>query len=150
MAPQQSMVGIGFHYRQAFYRDEEKNRGFWGSISFAAVRVKNFLNFCERVVNDGGGVDTTQNPNAVANMTEAVNQSAWHFGKISPVPLTKTGVDDMEIKIGYEWLDLDPCYLASYVGVLVPTGNTPTAQYLWEPVVGQGHHWAYLGKFSGY
>ncbi len=140
MAPQQSMVGIGFYYRQSFYRDTEKNRGFWGSVSFAGVRVKNFLNFCEQVVNNGGGVDTTQNPNAVANMLQAVNQPAWHFGKISPVPLTKTGVADMEVKIGYEWLDFEPVHLESYAGVLVPTGNTPNGKYLWEPIVGQGHH----------
>lgn len=140
MAPEQSMMGVGFYYRQSFYRDTEKNRGFWGSVSFAAVRVKNFLKFCERVVNDGGGVDTTLNPNAVANMMEAVNQPAWHFGKISPVPLTKTGLADMEIKIGYEWLDFEPVHLESYAGVLVPTGNTPDGKYLWEPIVGQGHH----------
>lgn len=140
LAPVQSMVGVGFFYRQSFYRDNERSRGFWGSISFAAVRVKNFLHFCERVVIDGGGVDVTQNPNAVANMTEAVNQQAWHFGRISPVPLTKTGIADMEIKIGYEWLDFEPVHLESYAGVLVPTGNTPDGRFLWEPIVGQGHH----------
>ena len=52
----------------------------------------------------------------------------------------KTGVADVELKIGYDALCTECCFVNGYVGVLVPTGNRPQAKYVFEPIVGHNHH----------
>lgn len=44
--------------------------------------------------------------------------------------MKRTGLADMEVKLGYEWLQQEPCHLESYVGLILPTGNAPTGEYL--------------------
>ncbi len=142
--PETSQVGVGFYLRKAFSMNEEKGRGFFTSVSFPVIRVKNDLKFREDVLNDGGGALFSADENVVANMTEAFNQAEWNFAKISPFSLHKTGVADIEVKFGYEWIQQEPFHLESYLGVLIPTGNTPTGQFLFEPIVGQGRHWGLM------
>ncbi len=127
-----------------------KGRGFFTSISFPIVRVKNDLNFQEDIINDGGGADFSADENVFENMTEALNQPEWQFGKISPFAQHKAGVADIELKIGYEWIQQEPFHLESYLGILIPTGNKPSGEFLFEPIVGQGHHWGMLfGNATG-
>ncbi len=143
--PQQTVVGAGFQVRKAFAMNEEKGRGFYTSISFPIERVKNDLNFDEFIIRDGGGVDANRNfGTAVANMTEAFQQDAWAFGKIKMNGMSKTGVADVEFKVGYEWIQEEPFHLESYLGILIPTGNKPNAQFLFEPIIGHGHHWGIM------
>jgi hypothetical protein len=144
LCPEQSTFGFIFHGRKGFCQNEEKERGFWASVSFPVTRVQNKLNLKENVTNDGGGVDVTDSPAAVANMTEAFRQSAWNYGKIVCDKLSKTGVADVELKIGYEWLEHEPCHLESYVGIVIPTGNKPKGEYVFEPVVGNGKHFGLM------
>jgi hypothetical protein len=152
IAPRQTIVGAGFHWRHSIWRKEE--RGIWFSISFPVVHVKNQVNLTENVLNDGGGIFTSTDFTApVGNMKDALNQSAWKYGKISDCAddMKRTGVADLEIKIGYEWIDTDPCHLESYIGVHVPTGNRPKAVYLMEAVVGSGKHVGIMfGNSLGY
>ncbi len=154
--PQQTSIGLGLHHRMGFFQDDVKGRGFWSSISFPIESVRNKLKFEETILSDGGGVvaitDLAEGDVAYANMTEALQQSGWDFGKIvadsgcgdSCVSDKKTGVADIEFKIGYEWLEQSPCHLESYIGIKIPTGNKPTGEYLFEPVVGNGHHWGIM------
>ena len=149
--PEQSVVGAGFHVKQGFCINEERGRGFYASLSFPVLRVSNNMNLCENIENDGGGAHITFNNgtqivdyNVQANMTEALNQCDWLFGKISPCALKKTGVADLELKVGYEWIERSPYHLESYLGIKVPTGNKPNSEYLFEPVVGNGHHWGIM------
>ncbi len=144
--PKQSVIGLGFHYRQSFKRNEEKGRGFFFSFSTPIIRVKNDLNFTEKVLEDGGEPDETADENVVANMKEAFNQTEWKFGKITNKSMTKTRLADIEVKLGYEWLQHDPCHLESYIGVIIPTGNEPEGKFVFEPVVGYGKH---AGIMSG-
>ncbi len=142
--PETSQVGAGFYYRQAFCMNEDKGRGFFTSISFPVIRVKNDLKFREDIYNDGGGALFSADENVVSNMTEAFVQSEWQFGKISPFALHKTGVADIELKFGYEWIQQEPFHLESYLGALIPTGNAPNAEFLFEPIVGNGRHWGLM------
>lgn len=142
--PEQSTFGVILHGRKGFWQNEDANRGFWASLSFPVMRVKNKMNFKETITNDGGGVNVDASPVAVANMQEAFRQSAWKYGKIVCGDLEKTGVADVELKVGYEWLEHEPCHLESYVGVIIPTGNTPRGEYMFEPVVGNGKHFGLM------
>ena len=143
--PQTSAIGAGFYARKAFCMNEEKGRGFFTSISFPIVRVKNDLQLQEDIINDGGGVNLNADiDNVAANMTEALNQGQWQFGKISNFAMKKTGVGDIEWKLGYEWIQQEPFHLESYLGILVPTGNKFDGEYLFQPIVGHGRHWGIM------
>ncbi len=143
--PEQSVVGAGFQVRKAIGMNEEKGRGFYTSVSFPIERVKNNLRFQENIIRDGGGASPSRDSGtAVANMTEAFQQEEWAFGKISMFSQSKTGVADMEWKLGYEWIQEEPFHLESYLGMLIPTGNKPDGQFLFEPIVGHGRHWGIM------
>ncbi len=138
--PKQTVIGVGFGYRQSFCRDEEKNRGFWFAATAPLMRVKNDLNLCEKIDRDGGGANETADENVVANMKQAFNQKEWKFGKISPTSLKKTRLANIDLQIGYEKLNWEPCHMETYIGVHIPTGNKPEGEFLYEPVVGFGQH----------
>ncbi len=138
--PQQSVIGVGFHYRQSFKRNEEKGRGFFFSVSTPLTRVKNDLNFREKIITDGGEADKFADENSVATMKEAFNQKEWKFGKIKTESMTKTRLADIEVKLGYEWLQHNPCHMESYFGIVIPTGNRPDGEFVFEPIVGNGKH----------
>lgn len=154
--PRQTTFGIGLHYRQSFWRCEQKRRGFFFSISTPLTHLNNEFKLIEKVTNDGGGIDKNLSANAVANMTEAFNQPEWNFGRIASNLdscsswLKKTGLADIEVKLGMEWLEREPCHLESYIGILIPTGNKPQAKYLFEPIVGNGQHVGFMcGTYFG-
>lgn len=143
--PKQSIAGVGFHWRQGFWKNEEKGRGWWMSLSFPIVQVKNNMHFHETVVNNGGGViPQDQLPEGVIaypDLTAAFQQEGWNYGKIKiDGSLKKTRVADIDLRFGYEWLQYDPYHLESFVGIVIPTGNRPKAEHLFEPIVGNGGH----------
>ena len=144
LCPKQSVVGFALHGRKSFCRNEENDRGFWASASIPIERVKNRMNLRETVFDDGNGIDETQDENVVANMIEAFNQEEWNSCRIACGSLDKTGVADIELKLGYEWLSHDPCHLESYIGLIAPAGNKPCGKYLWSPVVGNGNHFGIM------
>jgi hypothetical protein len=78
----------------------------------------------------------------VGNMIDAFRQKGFLFGKIDDCAdaMKKTRVADMELKFGYEWLIHEPCHLESYIGLIIPTGNKPKGEYMFEAVVGSGKH----------
>jgi hypothetical protein len=144
IAPRQTVVGGGFHWRQSLWRSEEKGRGFWFDFSFPVENIKNEMNLTENItspvtINTAPG---TAGYIVANNMIAAFQQTGWNYGKIddSASAMKRTGVADIEIKFGYEWLDQKPCHVESYIGVIAPTGNKPTATYVFEAIVGNGGH----------
>lgn len=137
--------GLGFHWKQMFWYNDREDQWFYFDVSLPITQVRNQICIREDVLSNGGGINTNTatggSPNAVPNMTAAFNQSAWNFGKInSGCVMKKTGVADMEFKVAYQWLWEPTCNAAGYVGVLIPTGNTPMADFVFEPIVGHGGH----------
>lgn len=163
-APQRSVVGFGVDYKQAFaeYKD---GHYFWWEIAAPIVRVKTSMNLRENVINDGGGINTDFVPPAafvgedtgvpqgpVANMTEAFAQSLWNCGRIENCKCdTITRIADIDLRLGYDIVSHDTCYLESYLGILIPTGNKAKNKYVFEPVAGHNKHFGFLmGSNFGY
>lgn len=145
IAPQQSVIGFGLHARGSFWKNHGRGSGFWMSASTSIQHVKNSMNFCEFVSNAGGGVNETASDAAVANMTEAFQQEDWKFGKIvANSSMKKTGLADIEWKVGYEWLQHEPAHMESYLGLIIPTGNRNEAEYVFEPIVGRGKYFGVM------
>lgn len=54
---------------------------------------------------------------------------------------SKTGVADIDVVLGHEFLHDHDCYAGIGFGMTIPTGNTATGEYLFEPMVGNGGSW---------
>ncbi len=139
IAPQQSVVGLGLYYRQSFWKLHERGRGFWLSVSSPITHMKNNMNLTEVIVSDSDA-DTDLDPAAVNNMIDALNQPEWNFGKITTCAMKKTGLADIELKVGYEWLQHEPAHMETYIGVIIPTANKQTGEFVFEPIIGRGKH----------
>ncbi len=147
--PVQSVIGLGFYYKQSLWRNDDANRNLYFSVSTPIMRVKNDMNFHEDIISDGGGPNDSANTVVVANMQEAFMQSDWCFGKIGNKDMVETGLGDIEVKLAYEWLQRIPFRLESYIGIVIPTGNKPKSIFMFEPIVGNGHHWGFMYGSTG-
>ncbi|MCX5922124.1 MAG: hypothetical protein NTX86_02245 [Candidatus Dependentiae bacterium] len=74
------------------------------------------------------------------NMCDGFNNPDWCAGKIKCCgEKTKAGLDDIQIKIGYDFDCPKVDHIALYGVLTIPTGNRPTSYYLFEPLVGSKH-----------
>lgn len=59
-----------------------------------------------------------------------------------------TQLSDMQLAIGWNVLHQPRYHLGGSVRITIPTGNRPTGEFLFEPLVGNGHHWEVGGGLS--
>jgi len=63
----------------------------------------------------------------------------------------RNGVADVTIRLGYDGLCTECCYVNGYVGVLAPTGNRPNARLMFEPIIGHNRHVGFVfGSLMSY
>src|SRR5579885_302622 len=55
--------------------------------------------------------------------------------------LSKTGVADLELVLGYNAVCTDNGYFGLNIRTAAPTGNHPCGEFLFEPIVGNGGSW---------
>lgn len=145
--PRQTIAAVGIHYVQKLTAGTKTP--IWASLSFPIMQVRNEQHFCENVIDPGGG---DVQPGFVGSIGAALHgQTVFHnkhfmYGKVADCALKKTGVGDIELKIGRESVHTDICVLEGYGGLVIPTGNKPQAEFIFEPVVGNNHH---LGIIMG-
>jgi len=102
------------------------------------TRVLNYFKGCTDV--SFVGVHTTGDvlDNLAVNNTQAPLTKAKINGKRS-----ETGVADIDVKLGYKFLDKENYMVALNLGVTFPTGNEAKGNYVFEPIVGNGQHWGF-------
>ena len=136
LSPQQSFVGLGLNYRTHFGCGDE-NKGFFIDLTMPVYSVKNTMNLEEAVTNNGGGPLVAGGP---ANVTQAMNQAAWCFGRIDDAcDIRKTGISMIDVQVGYGW-GKEQAHMHSYLGAIIPTGNKVHSRKLFEPIIGWNHH----------
>jgi len=102
------------------------------SINTAVISTRNNMHIREKNVQNLGtvaGYDT---------VTESFSNSARLFGRICGTR-TKTGLDDIQIKVAYNPYKNECLYWDIYGLFGIPTGNGSKACYLFEPLVGSKH-----------
>lgn len=82
------------------------------------------------------------------NFTFGDMSEPWKFGKFSFCPRTKVELADLDIILGIAPIETDYAHLALFGQVVAPTGNRPKGKYIFEPIVGNGHHWELGGGIS--
>lgn len=60
--------------------------------------------------------------------------------RMSPFRLNETKLSEIQLALGYNLLFEDDYYLGLQLRGSIPTGSRPTGEFLFEPIVGNGHH----------
>lgn len=119
------------------------------------------LNFTEEVINPGvnGYVAGYFGPSAVPR-DQLLNRFT-DFASFSQVPKigndiefvplgnaiisnkhhTRVRLSDLQLAFGWNFIQCDDHHFGLNIRGSAPTGNRPEAIYLFEPIVGNGHHW---------
>ncbi len=123
--PERKVAGILF----TFYVDLCKQ--LWFGLNTAFMHVSHNLELKE--------LHRTQNGilPGFANACDAFNNPAWKYGKLSCHARTLNGLDDIQLKLGYDfYLEEDCNHATAYLVATAPTGKGDRAHYLFEPLIG--------------
>lgn len=140
LKPRQTMVGTAITYHQ--HLSEYLDEGFWFEFIVPLLNVTNNLHITEDFIQTGSGITPI---NCYNNMLEAFQQPAWHYGKLDTCARSAFGIADIQLKLGYTYNKTETHAFSTYWGVILPTGNKPDAEWMFEPVVGNNGH---LGLYS--
>lgn len=142
-----SQGGAGISYRHQFSDDPT---GFFLKASTAVQCVRSQWSWNENVVTAAGALDGTwvdrgfpQGATAPADLTQAFAQEAWNFGKVNGAQKI-TRLADIELLVGYEFVNEATHHTNAYLGIVIPTGNKAKGVYLAEPMVGNGFHFGLM------
>jgi hypothetical protein len=81
-------------------------------------------------------------------VTESLNCSRF-CGCLSDDNKTKTRLADIHIDLGWNILLEEDYHLGFFAHIVAPTGNKAEGEWLFEPIVGNGHHWELGGGLTG-
>jgi hypothetical protein len=110
----------------------------WMLIEFTPATITQTMRMKEVDANTQGTI------NGFANAAEAFDNPEWEAGRIAQHKKHATGVDDVQIKLGYDYYfpTHNDDHLGGYLVVTAPTRNNKHkngAKYLFEPVIGTNH-----------
>lgn len=106
----------------------------WFNIEFAAMKVEHNLRFKENLISSPGIIDD------IKTVKDALNNPQWKYGKFSPCTLSKSGIDDVILRLGYNALFCPNYHLAFYLNGYAPASKKPNAKHIFEPTIGSGGH----------
>lgn len=113
---------------------------FWFNVAFTAMRAKHELRMCETVQELAGPLSNFEEGtiNQFTSVIAALNNPEWCFGKFSQCSLNRSGVDDIQLKLGYDWYYTPERnnHLSPYLVATIPTGKRQRSEFIFEPVVG--------------
>ncbi len=82
----------------------------------------------------------------VAGSDYTVSFQELNKARISQSDLNQTRLADFRVAIGYNFVQRDQL-ICAFQGLLTgPTGNKSEGEYLFEPIIGNGHHWELGGS----
>lgn len=130
------------------------------------------LGMCEKIINSGDvagaqgwrGNWATVDNNLLSSFTD---YSCWekagtsyvdsvglahplYAAKLCPCGKTKTALADLHVDVGFYAYQADHYHVGLYARGVIPTGTRPTGEFLFEPIIGNGHHGELGGGLNGY
>lgn len=135
ICPKRTVNGGYFNFYFDFSNWHRWLCGTWAEIAFAAAHVEHRLN--PTSVNTDG--DNTGTITGLTTVTDALNNPDWTAGRFFRGCRSKTGVDDVMIKIGWNYTFCDYDHAGLYLVGVAPTGHGTRALDVFEPLVGSNH-----------
>jgi hypothetical protein len=145
--PQQTREGFCFSYHR--HLSECLEKGWYVHVDVPFEWVRNDMHLSEKIIVPGGpdGNDPHVPKGYVGNMTEAFAGDVmnWRFGRIKGSQ-KDVGLADIFVRVGYVYRTHETRHFEGYAGVIVPTGNKPKNEFVFEPMVGNHQQ---MGGFFG-
>jgi hypothetical protein len=111
--------------------------GLWGDVTFGVTNVRHRLNCCEV------GNTSTICPGITNISTALGNNSQLLFSKFYCGTCAdgkrRTGFEDIQLRLGYDYLWCNENRFGIYLIGTIPAGRRPTAEFIFEPLVGSRH-----------
>jgi hypothetical protein len=141
--PKQTSYGVRLDYHQKL---DKLAKGLYFKVTAPIVHVKNDMGLCYT------GTYPTQN---LPWSTTKVNLASYLAGNICITGTQKklthakicgsdstTGVADVKVTLGYNFLYKEHKHLGARVSLVIPTTDTPDGRRIFEAELGQRGHWA--------
>lgn len=142
MRPVRTVAGAFFEFRLDFSAIICHS---WADVAFAVIHAKHDLHFCETLSNYPGVACD------VATVGQALDQEGWLFGKFQQCSLTRRGIDDIQLKFGYDWFYCDTNHFSPYIVGTIATGkNDHSVEYIFDPIIGSNHGSIGVGAIGDY
>lgn len=145
LCPTREVLGSYIEYRHDF----ECLNGLWLDVKLAMYMAKHNLNACERLTDPAIKGTLPKAHTVLQDMGARSND--LKYGKIVNAR-EQISFDDLQIKLGSDLYHSpeDGYYLGFYLSTLFPIASKPTAEYLFEPLVGRAHWGLGVGFDAGY
>ena len=128
VSPERKIIGAYFDYHQDFCFCD----GLWLDAKFAIYQATHNLHAQEKNLTTVSSTECTP--------LGFLSSDELNFGRIPTCKLKKSGFDDIEIKLGYYFYNcIERGYAGLYASALLPIASKPTAEFLFEPLVGRAH-----------
>jgi hypothetical protein len=141
--PKQTSYGIRLDYHQKL---DKLAKGMYFKATVPIVHVKNDMNVAytgtkmSQKIPPGATIDKTL-ANYLAGNLEIENvQEKLKSAKICGSQ-SETGVADVELMLGYNFLYKEHKHCGVNVSITIPTTDTPDGEFLFEATIGQRGHW---------
>lgn len=145
--PKRRVIGGAFRLFFDFGAYNSCYCNWWASIFIPVQEVRHDLHIVEtRSPNSGDPIV----PPSFASVIDALNNPAWNFGKFSPNALKKTGVDDISLRVGYNFVHTEDDIVGLYGLLFIPTGRGTQSKFVFEPLVGSKHVGVGVGLIADY
>ncbi len=137
--PKQEAYGVHLDYFQHIHWIH----GLYWSASMPVVHISHDPGLRETIAANGAahyGPMSVKEALAGHMLTSDWSEP-FKYGKIAGKQ-EKTGIADIDVKLGYTLLNNPGSKIALTIGATLPTSNKPEAFYAFEPLLGNGKHWA--------
>lgn len=112
----------------------------WFNIVFAAMRAEHRLCMNECTEELDGPLSNFElgTIDEFTSVICALNNPEWCFGRFSDCTLKRAGVDDIQIKVGFDWYysQKHRSHISPYIVGTIPTGQRQHSKFIFEPLVG--------------
>jgi hypothetical protein len=78
---------------------------------------------------------------ATPNLGSNIFFNPLESAKITNKKRSKTRLSDIQAVFGWNFLQGDDHHFGLNLRTAIPAGNRPEGEYLFEPIIGNGHHW---------
>jgi len=83
-------------------------------------------------------------------IADGVTFQGLKWAKMPACDQTKTGFAELRAELGWNFFQDDDYHIGAGLHVAAPTGNKRRAEYVMNPVVGNGNHWELGGTIHGH
>lgn len=111
--------------------------GLWGDVTFGVTNAHHRLNCCE-VGNTSTICPGITNISSALGDNSQLIYSKFYCGLCSDGK-RRTGFEDIQLRLGYDYMWCNDNRIGVYLIGTIPAGRSPTAEYIFEPLVGSKH-----------